>query len=103
MNTIGIILIVVGVAAVGVLLGMMVSAYSTKKLKSRFGSEYHRAVQESGSKWRAESKLRHIEKRVQHLKIRALTTEERQRFADSWRAVQARFVDNPEGALTEAD
>src|SRR5262249_11984803 len=67
------------------------------------GSEYDRAVHESGSKWRAESKLRQIEKRGHRLHIRSLSADERRRFAESWRAIQTRFVDSPESAVTEAD
>jgi hypothetical protein len=35
--------------------------------------------------------------------IRALTPEEHQRFLGSWQQVQARFVDDPAGAVAEAD
>jgi hypothetical protein len=40
---------------------------------------------------------------VERLDIRALTSEERERFAQAWQATQARFVDEPAAAITEAD
>lgn len=41
--------------------------------------------------------------RVQSLKIRELAPGDRARFVDSWSRIQARFVDGPGGAVTEAD
>ena len=43
------------------------------------------------------------ERRVDQLRIRTLTTEERARFEEAWRNDQARFVDDPAGAVTDAD
>jgi hypothetical protein len=47
--------------------------------------------------------LKAREKRVGKFKIVPLTAGDAQRFAESWRALQARFVDNPKGAVHEAD
>jgi hypothetical protein len=75
----------------------------TKKLQARFGPEYNRAVQETGSRYKAEAKLHGLEKRVERYPIRPLSSTERDRFQQSWRAVQATFVDDPARALGEAD
>jgi hypothetical protein len=40
---------------------------------------------------------------VESLHIRPLTPGDRARFVDSWARVQARFVDGPGGAVTDAD
>jgi hypothetical protein len=69
----------------------------------RFGPEYDRAVGDAGSRSRAEAELAAREERVERLHIRPLETEERARFAASWRMVQTRFVDDPEGAIRDAD
>jgi hypothetical protein len=37
------------------------------------------------------------------LDIRPLSREEARRFAVAWRAIQARFIDDPRGAVTQAD
>jgi hypothetical protein len=76
----------------------------TKKLRTQFGgAEYARAVEEGGSRRQAEAGLKERTERVESLKIRALAPGDRARFVGSWGRVQARFVDGPGGAVTEAD
>jgi hypothetical protein len=43
------------------------------------------------------------EKRVKEFPIRELKADERERFVTEWRIVQSRFVDDPQGAVAEAD
>jgi FtsZ-interacting cell division protein ZipA len=74
----------------------------TELLQDRFGPEYERTVRHIGTS-RAEADLIEREKRVQRLPLRELTAEEQERFVSEWRAVQSRFVDTPEQAMTEAD
>ena len=76
----------------------------TEKLRSRFGeTEYDRAVKEGGSRRHAEAGLKERTERVGSLNIRPLAPGDRARFVESWRRIQARFVDGPGGAVTEAD
>jgi len=75
----------------------------TAAFRKRFGSEYHRAVQEQGSSNKAEANLADRESRVHALKIRDLGATERARFAAEWQTVQSRFLDHPEASVTEAD
>src|SRR5437867_2372770 len=75
----------------------------TARLRQQFGPEYMRVVQEVGDTARAESTLTARAKRVERLHIKPLTPEDRRRFGDMWRNVQARFVDDPQGAVTDAD
>lgn len=72
------------------------------RLRNRFGTEYDRTVETHGAR-NAEAELARRERRVEALNIRDLTREEQDRFADSWRRVQARFVDDPSGAIQDAD
>lgn len=72
-------------------------------LRERFGPEYDHAVQQTRSRRQAEAELEKREERVQQLHIRSLSAEDQARFTESWRGVQARFVDDPESAITEAD
>jgi hypothetical protein len=76
---------------------------TTAELRQRFGPEYELAVGEQGSERRAEAQLEAREKRVEKLTIRDLDPVERAHFSDRWQAVQSRFVDDPKGAVTEAD
>jgi len=73
------------------------------RLRSRFGPEYERTVRESGDRRRAENELERREKRVERLHVHPLSMRDRDRFVAEWRADQARFVDDPAGAVTEAD
>jgi hypothetical protein len=101
--------IALAVAALVLILAIVLAAYlqhrktRTLALKNRFGSEYDRAVVTHGSPQKAEAKLADRETRVEALKIRDLAVAERERFIVQWEGVQARFVDHPKAAVTEAD
>jgi hypothetical protein len=74
------------------------------KLRTQFGNaEYDRAVEAGDSRRKAEAGLDKRADRVEGLHIRALAPNERARYIESWSKVQARFVDSPGGAVTEAD
>ena len=73
------------------------------RLEKRFGPEYGRAVDQLGSRTKAESELRSREKRVASFDIVPLSRDDARRFGDAWRALQTRFVDDPKGAVAEAD
>jgi hypothetical protein len=76
----------------------------TGKLRTKFGgAEYDRALKEDGSRRHAEAGLKERTERVENLNIRPLAAGDRARFVESWGRVQARFVDGPGGAVTEAD
>ena len=76
---------------------------TTATLRKKFGSEYDRAVLTHGSEKKAEAKLEDREKRVENLNIRDLDPIEHERFSKRWESVQSRFIDSPQGAVTEAD
>lgn len=73
-----------------------------EQLKRRFGPEYERAIVEYGSLARAERELLAREKRVSRLRLRDLSARESTEFGARWEAVQARFVDDPSGAVQAA-
>src|SRR3984893_8704904 len=102
------IIIIVAVAAVVVLalIGTLrsIRRSHTQKLRTRFGAtEYTRAVTEGGSQQKAEADLSARATRVEKLHIHPLGAGDRARFIDSWAKVQARFVDGPGSAVTDAD
>ena len=72
------------------------------RLRERFGPEYERAVDEVGPK-RADAVLEERQRRVAKLEIKRLTAAQADSFAAEWRRVQARFVDDPNGAVEAAD
>jgi hypothetical protein len=75
----------------------------TDQLRQRFGPEYERAIGKTGDVRRAEAALQARETRVERLRIRLLTADEIRQFSTEWQNVQARFVDEPAGALMQAD
>jgi FtsZ-interacting cell division protein ZipA len=95
---------VIVVAAIVILLfaWWAIRKQRTAKLRTRFGSEYDRVMRENGPQG-AETVLLEREKRVQRFSLRQLTAEERERFVTEWRGVQSRFVDDPRGAVTDAE
>jgi hypothetical protein len=73
------------------------------RLAQQFGPEYGRAVQDLGSRHKAEAELRNRQKRVEKLNIIPLAPAEADWFGREWSRLQGRFVDNPKGVLIEAD
>lgn len=97
--------IVIIVAAVIVVAVIAVAARQrrTAALRQRFGPEYDRAVEATDDRRLAEADLRDREKRRAQLDIRPLPENVRVRFAEEWRGVQERFVDQPSEAVVAAD
>jgi len=93
---------IVLIIAVVVVAAALFVIWRRTQLKARFGPEYDRAVHAKGA-WRAESELENRAKRVRQYHIHALSPEESSRFSTAWRQLQSRFVDDPAGAVSEAD
>lgn len=92
------------VCVLGIAAFVMDRKRRTKRLRTQFGgAEYARAVQEDGNRRHAETGLEKRTQRVEGFHVRPLAAGDRARFIESWRGVQARFVDGPAGAVTEAD
>jgi len=95
-----VIVIVVLLVAVGVL------AYRQRRsaqLRTGFGPEYDRTVREHGDQRKAEAELRERRERRRGYNVRPLDPEAQARYAERWQQTQARFVDQPASALSEAD
>jgi hypothetical protein len=75
----------------------------TTSLRSHFGPEYERALQEHGDRAKAESELERRQRQREKLSIRPLPPMEREEYLRAWREDQARFVDDPRGAVEQAD
>ncbi|HEY2178166.1 MAG TPA: hypothetical protein VGH15_06240 [Caulobacteraceae bacterium] len=103
MNTTTIIIIAVVILAALVAAFFLIRRRNSERLRSRFGPEYDRIVDEIGAKDKAEAQLHDRQKRVEKYELKTLSAEEREGFTTRWRQLQARFVDDPSAALTEAD
>jgi hypothetical protein len=96
-----IVAIIVAVVVVLLISGAL-SAARRRKLRQRFGPEYDRVAGEMGSQRKADAELAERERRVRSLDIRPLDETVRAKYAAEWTALQERFVDQPEQAVTQA-
>jgi hypothetical protein len=100
-------IVLAGILAISLLVAAVLVSSGKKKqslrLQQRFGPEYGRAVDELGSRGKAESELKAREERVEKLNIIVLTPSEAARFSQAWSALQGRFIDNPKGVVVQAD
>jgi FtsZ-interacting cell division protein ZipA len=98
--------IVIAAAVVIVLLAIVWSATRAKRTRSlqdTFGREYDRTVDQAGDRRAAERELRERQRQHDKLDIRPLSPESRDRYVRRWQSTQTRFVDDPRGAVAEAD
>ena len=104
MDTTYTITVVVVVLLIGLLLGMAFSRRNrAKRFQNKFGSEYDRTVKDLGGEKKAQTELDGRQTHVDGLDIRPLTDVERARYQADWKLVQAKFVDEPGQADTDAD
>jgi hypothetical protein len=96
-----IVAIIVAVVVVLLVIGAL-SMARRRKLQRRFGPEYDRVAGEMHSRRKADAELAERERRVRSLDIRPLDETARAKYAGEWIAIQERFVDRPEEAVTQA-
>jgi hypothetical protein len=101
-NTLILVAVLIAVAT-GVVAWFVIQRQKSVLLKRRFGAEYDRTVNELGGRAKAEAELTKRQQRVAGLKITPLTPADAATFSQGWNTLQGRFVDNPKGAVTEAD
>jgi FtsZ-interacting cell division protein ZipA len=98
------VLIAVGVIVViALVVWQALRARRSRTLQERFGPEYGRTVERADDRREAEAELAARARRRDELEIRPLPSAARERYLQEWRQVQARFVDDPGGAVEEAD
>jgi hypothetical protein len=97
--------IVIGVLVAVVVLAILASLRTrrSRSLQDHFGPEYDRTVDQTGGRREAEQELREREKRHDELELRPLSQDARERYLQEWRATQGLFVDDPPGAVAQAD
>jgi FtsZ-interacting cell division protein ZipA len=98
--------IVIAVVAVVVVVAVLWSATRRRRthtLKETFGREYDRTVEQAGGQRDAERELLERQKRHDELDLKPLSPESREGYVRRWESTQTRFVDDPKGAVAEAD
>lgn len=101
-------MIVIAVLVVAIIVIAAIAFVNSRKrrglqLQKRFGPEYDRVLKQEGDPRKAEGVLEFRQKRREKFKIHPLSAADRSSFATRWSEVQARFVDDPRGAVTVAD
>jgi glycine/D-amino acid oxidase-like deaminating enzyme len=102
MSTEAVVVIVIVLALLVVAALLVPPMLRRRRLQQRFGPEYDRTVETSESRREAEQQLAERERRVAGMDIKPLAAEQRERYAAEWLQVQERFVDDPSGAVAEA-
>jgi hypothetical protein len=103
MNTQLKLVLIIGAAAVVAAVLFVIGRRRTEELRRRFGPEYDRTVREARTVGQGEAMLIERQQRVERFNIRPLSPEDARRFPQAWRDVQTRFVDDPKGAIVDAD
>ena len=103
MQALWVLAIIVVLALVALAAYLFYRKRQSARLAARFGDEYDLALKQHGSRAKAEAELRQRAARVERLHIVPLAPGEAARFSSAWNRVQAEFVDNPTGAVTQAD
>ena len=98
-----VLLVIVAIIAIAVISFLVARKRRSQRLRERFGPEYDRVVQSEGEIRRAEGVLEMRAKRREQFVIRPLTPDTYTSFAERWRSVQALFVDDPKGSVSQAD
>lgn len=98
----------IAVIVIAVIVAAVIAFFTSRKrrsqkLRAQFGPEYDRVLQQEGDSRKAEGVLEFRQKRREKFNIRPLSPTDRSSFAGRWNEVQARFVDDPRGAVTVAD
>jgi hypothetical protein len=95
---------VVAVVVVVAIVGFLVARKRrSENLRERFGPEYDRVVKKEGEVRKAEGVLEMRAKRREKFELRPLPGDARGDFAERWRLVQEKFVDDPKGSVSRAD
>jgi len=103
MSTTTIVVLAVTVVVIAAVAWWVSRQQRTRQLRQKFGPEYHHAVEQYGSEARAQDALAQRARRMEKFHARALTREDHDRFLQRWSAVQASFVDDPAGSISQAD
>jgi hypothetical protein len=97
------VIVVAALIIIGVVVASALRARRSRELQGRFGPEYDRVAADAPSKRQAEAELKARAQRHDELDLRPLDPRDRDRYRARWQDVQAKFVDDPDGAVQDAD
>lgn len=94
---------VVGLLVVVGLIARGARRSRSESLRAKFGNEYDHAVQEHGSRTKAERDLIERTEQVKKYSIVPLNAGDRDRYRGDWQKVEQHFLERPTTAVVEAD
>ena len=95
---------IVVVAALALLsVWLLMKRRTTTALRERFGPEYDHVLRTRDTQAEAERELQDRQRRVDAFALKPLSQGDADEFSASWKAIQARFVDDPRTAVVDAD
>ena len=99
-----IIAVVLILVILGAILGLVFAfRQRSKRYAAKFGPDYGHTVKTLGNEKKAQTEMDERQKHVETLNLRSLTLSERERYLAEWKAIQAKFIDQPGQAIVEAD
>lgn len=102
-NQLMIVVVVIAFVVIAITAYLAMRRRRSLMLRERFGPEYDRVVRHEGDVRKGEGVLEFRQKRRDRFELRTLSPVDRSSFEQRWNEVQARFVDDPKGAVTVAD
>jgi hypothetical protein len=102
-NLLPIIIVLAVVLIVALVIWFAVRKNRSDKLRQKFGPEYDYALEKEGDTKSAERSLEEREKRVSELKIHPLDDTIRDQYSNEWADITSNFVDDPKGAVDQAN
>ncbi len=75
----------------------------SRRLRQTFGPEYDRTVADAPTRREAEEQLSERSRRRDEFELQPLPAATRERYLIEWRTIQERFVEDPAGAIGDAD
>jgi len=99
-----IIIVVLILVILGLIMGPIFSRRQrSKRYQNKFGPDYYHTVKTMGNEKKAQTEMDERQQHVENMIIRPLSLSERERYLAEWKAVQAKFIDQPGQATVEAD
>ena len=93
------VIVVAALIIIGVVAASALRARRSRELQGRFGPEYDRVAADAPSKRQAEAELKARAERHDEFDLRPLDPSDRDAYRARWQDVQAKFVDDPDGAV----
>src|SRR5262249_15810769 len=94
--------ILIGVVVVVMIIVLIFQPQRTARLQRQFGPEYDRLLATHRRRRRVEAELEARCQRVKALQLHELDAAKRGQLSDAWESAQARFADDPRGAVAAA-